>query len=229
MRALALTMILLPSVALAQLPAPPPLRAAAAALPPPAALPADAADTGECTVTTTVRCTGAAAPYAVQAAQPQAPVVIQAPPPVAARRAPPPQIILDPRQLGGDGWRVVQIAGRLLVARAQGLDRFAGGVGHGHGVLARRLRGRRHRRHGRGRLQPVRLVADHRRLRQRRASTSGSAQALWAIDGLAQAGGFVTFLVGLAAGPDKMERLPLSVGPASFAGGGSGVALAGRF
>ncbi|HEX8954265.1 MAG TPA: hypothetical protein VF945_20565, partial [Polyangia bacterium] len=58
---------------------------------------------------------------------------------------------------------------------------------------------------------------------------SGGAQVLWAVDGLAQAGGFVTFLVGLAAGPDKLERCPLTVGPATFVGGGSGVALAGRF
>ncbi len=72
-------------------------------------------------------------------------------------------------------------------------------------------------------------MADRRRLRRRSAFSSGTAQALWAVDGLAQAGGFVTFLVGLAAGPDKLERLPLSVGPVGFIGGGSGVALSGRF
>ena len=52
---------------------------------------------------------------------------------------------------------------------------------------------------------------------------------MWAVDGLAQAGGFVTFLVGLAAGPDKLERMPLTVGAASFVGGGSGIALSGHF
>ena len=74
MRALGLMMLLVPSMGWAQqavLPAPLP-----------------AADDGECTVTTTVRCTGAAAPYAVQAAQPQAPVVVQLPPPPPV--APPP-------------------------------------------------------------------------------------------------------------------------------------------
>ena len=82
MRALGLTMILLPSIAFAQpaLPPAPPAPPLPQPLPP---LP----DDGECTVTTTVRCTGAAAPYAVQAAQPQAPIVVQpAPPPPVTRR-----------------------------------------------------------------------------------------------------------------------------------------------
>src|SRR6185312_15523146 len=103
MRALGLTMILLPSMALAQ----PALPAAAAPVPVPQAAPMPPPlpplDDGECTVTTTVHCTGAAAPYAVQAAQPQAPPV--AVPPASA----PPQIMyLDTRHLVGDGWKLTQ-------------------------------------------------------------------------------------------------------------------------
>jgi hypothetical protein len=224
MRALALTIMLLPSVAFAQAPAP---------------LPA-ADDPGECTVTTTVRCTGAAAPYAVEAAKPQAPVVIQAPapppppPPVMAPpqplvMPPPGAIILDPRQLG-DGWRLVQSPdGCLWRERKISTDSpavWGTGMAFWLGGYAAAVIGGMQQ--GGGNIfgwWPIIGAFVNTAIN----NNNGGAQTLWALDGIAQAGGFVTFLVGLAAGPDKMQRLPLTVGTASFAGGGSGVALAGRF
>jgi hypothetical protein len=59
--------------------------------------------------------------------------------------------------------------------------------------------------------------------------TTGTAQLLWAVDSVAQAGGFIVFLVGVAAGPGKLERLPLHIGPAAFAGGAQGISVSGRF
>ena len=90
MRAVALTLMLLPSIALAQQPLPP------------------ADDPGECTTTTTVRCTGAAAPYAVMPPPPPAAPVVAPPPPPPA--APPQIVVLDPRKLAGDGWKLTQDA-----------------------------------------------------------------------------------------------------------------------
>jgi hypothetical protein len=222
MRALALTIMLLPSVVFAEGPAP---------LPP-------AEDPGECTVTTTVRCTGAAAPYAVEAARPQPPVVIQAPapPPPAPVMSPPPMmlppagaIILDPRQLG-DGWRLVQSSdGCLWRERKVSTDSpavWGTGMAFWLGGYAAAIIGGMEQ--GGGNIfgwWPIIGAFVNTAIN----SNNGGAQTLWAIDGIAQAGGFVTFLVGLAAGPDKMQRLPLTVGGASFVGGGSGVALGGRF
>jgi len=59
-------------------------------------------------------------------------------------------------------------------------------------------------------------------------SESTSAQVGWAVDGVVQLGGLVMFIVG-ASLDGKLERLPVSVSPAAFYGGGSGVALSGRF
>ena len=178
MRALGLTMLLWPSVALAQV----------------APAPAAAPDPGECTVTTTVRCTGVAAPYAVR----------------------------------GDGWRVVQssdgswwrerkVSTAAPTVWGTGLAFWLGG--YAAGAIGGLEQG------GVGWFGSWPIVGAF----VSSAFSSGNAQALWAVDGLAQAGGFVTFLVGLAAGPDKLEHLPLAVGPMGFAGGGSGVALSGRF
>lgn len=218
MRALALTMLLVPTVAFAQ---------------------AAPADPGECTVTTTVRCTGAAAPYAVQAAQPQAPVVIQTPAPPPPLPAPPPPpvaappviapgtIILDPRAVGG-GWRLVQSEdGSLWRERKISTDApavWGTGMAFWLGGYAAAVIG--------GMEQGSANLFAWWPIIGAFVNTSfntGTAQAMWAVDGLAQAGGFVTFLVGLAAGPDKVERMPLTVGAASFVGGGSGVAISGRF
>lgn len=224
MRTLGLTLILLPSVVLAQ--------PAVAPAPSPAA-----EEQGECTVTTTVRCTGAAAPYAVQAAQPapaEPPIVIQAPPappPVAAPApiVPPQALVLDARHLVGEGWKLTQSAdGRLWRERKTstaspamwggGLALFAttylaggvGGMAKGDGAEIAWWPV----------IGPMFAAA---------FSDNSTARALFVVDGLAQGTGFVLFLVGLAAGPEKMERLPVSVGPIGLVGGGSGVALTGRF
>lgn len=209
MRALALSMLLLPSVAVAQS-APPPI--------PPTAEPS------ECVTTTTVRCTGAAAPYAAQAAQPQT-VVVPAP---AAPPPPPPQlIVLDPHRLVGDGWKIVQSPDgcwwreRKLSTASPGmwggglalfLTSYAAGAVGGMAAQGNPLG-----------FWPVigPFVSS--------AFSHDEAQILWAVDGVAQAGGFVLFLVGLAAGPDKLERQPITFGPTGFVGGGSGVQLSTRF
>jgi hypothetical protein len=182
--------------------------------------------------TTTVRCTGSAAPYAVQAAQPQtiivpapAPVPPPAPPaqPVVAVPAPPP-IILLPRGL--DGWRIVQTPdGRLWRERKISSDSPAvWGTGlafwlasYGAATIAGTATGE-----GFGWLPIMGAWINA-------SFTRGTEQILWAADGIAQAGGFVAFLVGLASGPDKVRRLPLQVGPTGFVGGAQGLAISGRF
>jgi len=214
MRAVALTMMLLPSIALAQQPLPP------------------AEDPGECTTTTTVRCTGAAAPYAVMPPQAPAPVVVTPPPPpVAAPPAPPPQIvILDPRKLaGGDGWKLTQDAqGCWWRERKTSTDSPAvWGTG-----LAFWLGG-----------YAISAIAGTQQsgielfgwwpiigaMMNGAFAQDTGAKALWVVDGLAQAGGFITFPGGPPARPDKVERHPIQLGAASFVGGGSGISLSGRF
>jgi hypothetical protein len=225
MRALGLTLILLPSVVLAQ-PA-----VAPAPLPP-------AEDQGECTVTTTVRCTGAAAPYAVQAAQPapaEPPIVIQAPPAPPPPVAPSPPIvpsqalILDARHLVGEGWRLTQSPdGRLWRERKVSTESpamWGGGMAlwlttYFAGAIAGQMQGDFNQVAWLPIVGPMLLAG---------FSSGSGTQALWAVDSLAQGTGFVLFLVGLAAGPEKIERLPVSVGPIGLVGGGSGVALTGRF
>ena len=59
--------------------------------------------------------------------------------------------------------------------------------------------------------------------------TTDATQILWALDAGAQVAGLVTFIVGLAAGPYKLERRPIVAGPVAFAGGGGGLAVSGRF
>lgn len=243
MRAVVIALTLVPAVAWAQTAPLPPAPAAppAVVVAPPAVVSAPPAvvvapvavapapaDPSECTVTTTVRCTGAAAPYAVPAAQPQTVVVPAPPSPPAAPVAPAPAaVILDARQLG-NGWRLVQspdgglwrerkISSDSPAVWGTGMAFWLGG--YAIGVIAGMEEGN------------ANLLAWWPIIGAfiNSSFNSGTAQALWAVDGIAQAGGFVTFLVGLAAGPDKLERHPLAVTPASFVGGGSGVALSGRF
>jgi hypothetical protein len=58
-------------------------------------------------------------------------------------------------------------------------------------------------------------------------ATTGEHVA-WAVDGVAQLAGLVMFIVG-ASLEGKLEKLPVTVGPTTFHGGGSGVAVTGRF
>jgi len=216
MRALALSLLLLPSIALAQ-GAPPIPPAAPPPIPP-------AAEPSECVTTTTVRCTGAAAPYAVQAAQPQT-VVVPAPPPAPP---PPPQlIVLDPHKFVGDGWKVVQSPDGCLWRERKLTTGLPGLWGGGLALFittyaAGAIGGMAGQGNPFGFWPIIGPMVSA-------GFSSGSAQVLWAVDGVAQAGGFVMFLVGLAAGPDKIERQPITFSPTSFIGGGSGVALQTRF
>ena len=226
MRALPLLLLLLPSIAFAQVAPMPP-----APLPPPV-------DPGECTVTTTVRCTGAAAPYAVQAVQPEPPVVIAAPPPAPPPPAPPPSpaptamppptaILIAPHL--GDGWRLVQSNdGSLWRERKVSTDApavWGTGLAFWLGGYAAAIIGGMNQ----GGINEIGWMPIIGAFCNTAFTDDGTAKRLWAVDGIAQAGGFVMFLVGMAAGPDKIQRLPLTVGPASFVGGGSGVAVVGRF
>lgn len=231
MRALAVALVFVPTVVLAQSPAPiapAPAPIAPAPMPPgAAAAPMPGAEPAECVTTTTVRCTGAAAPYAVQAAQPQ-PVVVPAPAPQQPIVAPAPlrpTIVLDPRALRG-GWHLVQspegclwrerkVSSDSPAVWGTGLAFWLGSYFIGAGVAQTR---------GNPLLWWPIIGA-----LTTSSFTTGNDQVLSAIDGVVQAGGFVTFLVGLAAGPDKIERMPLSIGPMAVAGAGSGLALAGHF
>jgi hypothetical protein len=209
MRALALTLMLLPSIALAQQPLPP------------------AEDPGECTTTTTVRCTGAAAPYAVMPPPAPAPPVVAPPPP------PPPVapqiVILDPRKLAGDGWKLTQDAqGCLWRERKVSTDAPAvWGTGLAFwlgGYAAAVIAGMQQ-----GGINEFGWWPIIGAMMNTAFSESSGGKTLWAIDSVAQAGGFVMFLVGLAAGPDKVQRQPVQLGAVSFVGGGNGIAISGRF
>ncbi len=60
------------------------------------------------------------------------------------------------------------------------------------------------------------------------ALSHDTAQVLWAVDSVVQVGGFVVFLVGLAAGPAKVERVPVWIDFARL-GGAPGVLATLRF
>jgi hypothetical protein len=234
MRAVVLALVLSPALALAQTaPAPAATVVAPSAAAPqpilPAAAPAapPAAEPSECVTTTTIRCTGAAAPYAVPHPQPPAIIVpAAAPPPPAAQH---PSLLLDPHMALCDGWHLEQTAdGTVWRTRKHstdapavwgtGLALWLGSYAVGAGVGTNNADGT--------------LIAWWPILGAFFAAgsvSSDSAKALWVVDGFAQAGGFVAFLVGLAIGPEKLEREPLLVTPISLAGGGSGVGLSGHF
>src|SRR5439155_20180068 len=138
----------------------------------------------------------------------------------------PPQYIFDPRQLR-DGWKLVQTPQGLFRERRGSTDSpamwgsglalwlasyFIGaGVGTSEGQLWT--------------WWPIIGTMISAGI----GSSSDTARLLWSVDSIAQAGGFILFLVGQAAGPDKCERVPLTVTPVSFVGGGQGVGLTGRF
>jgi hypothetical protein len=229
----ALVLMLVPGVAAAQAPiaiqplpaapppaAPPPVIVVAPPVAaPPIANPADGP--GECvtTTTTTTRCTGAAAPLA---AHPAPPPVIVVPPPPGRDDAPPLwpcPVVIPPgwhlqQDPDGSWWRVrkhrgqpgLWVPGLVLWLSSYATGTFAG-VGTGQPEAALPIAGA--------------FVAAG-------FSEGTSAQVGWAVDGLVQLGSFVMFVVG-ASLDGKLERLPVSVTPAAFYGGGQGVALTGRF
>lgn len=244
MRAVVLALVLSPALAFAQAAPAPILPAGVVAVPtpqpiaPPQVAPAPAqqmilvpapqvAEPSECVTTTTVRCTGAAAPYAVPQPQPPA-IVVPAPQPQPQPMARP-ILTLGPNIQLGDGWHLEQTPdGVLWRARKRstgspvvwgtglalwlGSYALAAGVGTSNGDFT--------------------LIGWWPMLGAFFAAascSSDSAKAAWTVDGLAQVGGFVAFLVGLAVGPEKLEREPVLVTPISLAGGGSGVGVVGRF
>ena len=197
----------------------------------PAFLHAQAEEPSECTTTTTVRCTGAAAPYGVPpAAQPTAPAY-----PPAPGYAPPPPVLLDLRALEHDNWHLVQHGDGTLwrerkVSTASpalwgsGLALLAGGwlaagaysvYDSGNGVPGLPF-------------APVIGSWVQAAIIGTADNSHGGLAAFYGIDGLLQAGGLVMLLVGLAAGPSKVERMPVMIGGAAISGGG-GLSLSGRF
>jgi hypothetical protein len=225
MRALALVLAFAPLTALAQ-PAPiapaPATPAAAAAPPAPAAPPAmPGVEPSECVTTTTVRCTGAAAPYAVQ----PAPTVVV--PPTAPQLAAPGLLLNAPL---GNGWTLVQTPdGHLWRQRevhgsqpgvwATGLTfwmgayvaSIVGGVSQGDGSVY---------------FMTLPFMGPF--LNAGLVDHSDTGRALWVLDGFVQIGGFVAFVVGASTGPSKTERLPITIAPTAI-GSGQGVALQGSF
>jgi hypothetical protein len=175
------------------------------------------ADGSECvtTTTTTTRCTGAAAHLA---AHPAPPPVLVVPPAPAPPAIPCPVVIpagwhlqQDP---DGSWWRVRQrrgqpavwVPGLTLWLSSYGLGLF-GGITAGHPEASFPVAGA--------------FVAAA-------FSDGAGAQVAWALDGVVQLGGLVMFIVG-ASLDGKLERLPVTIAPTAFYGGGTGVALTGRF
>lgn len=219
-RAFALTVAvalsIAPRVARAQQPFAPAVAAPAVAAPAAVApAPINPAD-GECTTTTTTttRCTGAAAPYAAHPAPPM--VVVPAPAPPSLVPCP---IVLphgwnlqqDP---DGTWWRTRKHRG-VAAYWAPGLTlwmlSYAGGMMGGVGSGS-----------------PEATFPIAGAFVSAAFSQSGQAVALWAIDGVAQLGGLILFIAG-ASLDGQLERLPVTITPTSFYGGGNGVALAGHF
>ena len=247
MRVVVLALVLSPALAFAQapvaapqpilpagmiaVPQPQPVAPQVVAVPQPqqvVVVPApQAAEPSECVTTTTIRCTGAAAPYAVPRPQPPA-IIVPAPQPQPQPMMRP-TLMLDPHAALGDGWHLEQTPdGVIWRARKRSSDSpavwgtglalwlgsyaIAAGVGTSNGDFS--------------------LIAWWPILGAFFAAAgtdSTGGKILWTVDGLAQAGGFIAFLVGLAVGPEKMEREPVLVTPISLAGGGSGVGIVGRF
>jgi hypothetical protein len=138
-------------------------------------------------------------------------------------------MILDARHLVGDGWKLTQSPdGRLWRERRRSTE-SAGMYGAGltiwlstyaASIIAGQMQG------GFSMIGWMPIIGA---MVNAGVQGDGSAKALWAVDSLAQGTGFVLFLVGLAAGPEKLERLPVTIGPVGFGGGGGGVAVAGHF
>jgi hypothetical protein len=173
---------------------------------------------GECvtTTTTTTRCTGAAAPLAAHPAPPPVLVVPgreESPPLVPCPVALPAgwRLQQDP---DGTWWRVRHRRGQSSVW-APGLVLWLSSYVVGMGA-------------GFAELQPETSFPIAGAFVAAAIDDRPGAQAAWAVDGLVQLGGLVAFIVG-ASLDGKLEKLPISFGPATFYGGGNGVAVAGHF
>jgi hypothetical protein len=192
---------------------------------------------GECTTTTTVHCTGAAAKYAVPGAVAPAPAAPVAAPTVAAPPPPayyPPPMVVNLKL--GDGWQLLQHSDgswwrERTVSTPSTSMVTTGAIVFGASWLASGIASMTTD-HTMGPVGWLPVLGawfnaasmdsscydcnDH--------SDRKMATALWALDGIAQAAGFVALLVGLSAGPKKVERQPVTFVP-TF----GGVGAAGQF
>jgi hypothetical protein len=179
-----------------------------------------APEPSECT--TTIRCTGAAAPYAVN--PPAAPPVVVAPP-VAPNAYLPPLQLPSPTIVGRDWvvftapdgtlWRMRNARQRNAAVWGTGLAFWMGGY------LTASIGGT--------------MVGDPLGWLPVFGSIFGTifggdpgVTTMFAISTLAQVGGIVAFSIGLHS-TDHFEKEPLTIGPTAFIGGGNGIALRGRF
>lgn len=173
--------------------------------------------TGECTTTTTTttHCTGAAAPYAARSSSS---TVILAPPPPA------PMVMPYPLALPS-GWRLTRDSSGALWRERKGHGQprlWAPGLALwlssyllvSFGGLAARES-----------LTSIPLAGAF--VGAARSNDAGG-QIGWAVDGIVQLTGFILVVAG-ASLDGKLERLPVGVAPIALHGGGSGVALTGRF
>ncbi len=188
-------------------------------------------DPGECTTTTTVRCTGAAARYGVPPALPPSYPAVA--PPLAN------PIFLDLGKLTGDGWRLSQHSdGTLWRQRRRSTD-SPGMWGTGLALFSVAWLGAGVSSLTASQTGPLGFFPVLGAWMNAGASSGDSCgsggscdnrgtTALWALDGLVQAAGFTMFLVGLVTGPSKLECQPVLIAPGAI-GSGAGLTAVGRF
>ena len=208
------------------------------------------AQSGECTTTTTVHCTGDAAPYAVPGAVAPAPAPPAYPPPPAYPSPPvyPPPAYYPSANLmllkpDSDGWKLSQHPDGSLWRERERSTSSPGVWGTGLAIFTVSWLGT-----GIGSLEsenglgplgflPVFGAWANAIAESTRNNCDGyyvgcdnhsAATAGWAIAGLAQAAGFTMFLVGLASGPRKVERQPIMLVPGAV-GSGGGLNAVGQF
>ncbi len=181
------------------------------------------------TTTTTVHCTGAAAPYGAQPAPTNAAPVYppNSYPTPAGYGAP---LLLDLRAIEHDDWHVTQSSDGTLWRERRLSTASAPVWGTGLALLATSwiaAGGYSIADYSNG-VPGMPFLPVLGSWCQAAAVDGDGTRAFYAIDGIVQAGGLVMLLVGLSAGPKKLERMPVMLGGAPIAGGG-GVSVSGRF
>ncbi len=180
----------------------------------------------ECTTTTTVHCTGAAAPYAVQP-QSTAPAPTIYPP----NTYPPSSGLQLPLVLNlGEDTHLVQGTDGILYRERAVSTALPGVWGTGLGLLAGGwlISGTYSALDSSEGVPGLGFLPILGSWIQAAAVDGTGSKTFYAIDGVVQAGGFVMLLVGLAAGPQKLERMPVMITGQGAVGGGT-IGLTGRF
>jgi hypothetical protein len=221
----------------------------------PLAARADAHEPTECTTTTTVHCTGAAAPYAVQAPAAAQPVAVPAPippPPIYLPAPQPPPAyapapyasgpILDLHQLEDGGWKLVQRPDGSLWRERQRSSASAAVWGTGLALFSVSWLAGGVTSVTNGQIGPAGFIPVLGAWINAGVTSNSScddnfgsscdhrqATALWALDGIAQVAGFTMLLVGMASGPKKLERQPILLAPGAVGYGAPGVTAMGHF